>query len=92
MQLQALSTISILGLLPARAWASDVARPNPFKVNLSAGVSHMRDLIERTHLPANEVNMGVGTSLGITLDALKSLKSQWLTSFDWEAEQESINE
>ncbi|KAJ2986348.1 hypothetical protein NUW58_g5072 [Xylaria curta] len=51
----------------------------------------MRELIELTNLPEQEVNTGVESSLGVTLDSLKSLKDQWLTNFDWEAEQESIN-
>ncbi|KAF2966308.1 hypothetical protein GQX73_g7264 [Xylaria multiplex] len=91
MTLRVLSTIFIVGLIPSVAWGSGVHSLEPFKVDLSDKVSHMKDLIEKTNLPENEVNTGVGTSLGITLNALKSLKDQWLTSFDWETEEVSIN-
>ncbi|KAI0530300.1 epoxide hydrolase 1 [Xylaria digitata] len=91
MNQRVLSTIYLLGLVTTVVWGSGVHTLKPFKVDLSDKVSHMRDLIEKTNLPENEVNTGVGTSLGITLDALRSLKDQWLTSFDWEIFISSMN-
>ncbi|KAF2092405.1 alpha/beta-hydrolase [Rhizodiscina lignyota] len=63
----------------------------PFKVELSSGLPRMFDLVKNTELPAHEEYPGVGSSFGIGLDVLKSLKKEWLTNFDWQKAQASMN-
>ncbi|ROT35056.1 alpha/beta-hydrolase [Sodiomyces alkalinus F11] len=63
----------------------------PLLVDLSAEVPRMMDLINNTRLPDLPVYPGVGSSMGIDLDVLKSLKDEWLNEFDWEEEQEEMN-
>ena len=64
----------------------------PFVVNLSQNVPHMLQLINDTKLPDKPEYPGVGSSFGIDLDVLKCLQSEWLSEFDWQKEQDSINE
>lgn len=71
--------------------SEDVPRVRPYTVNLSEGVPHMLDLIRSTVLPDEPQYPGVGSSMGIDLDELKSLRDIWLRDFDWNREQASIN-
>jgi hypothetical protein len=48
----------------------------PFLINVSSEVPHMLRLIEETRLLDAPEYPGVGTSTGISLDTLKSLRSQ----------------
>lgn len=64
----------------------------PFHIDLSSGIPRMLDQIQGTHLPEQSPYFGVGTSLGIGLDDLKTLRTEWITNFDWEKEQDSMNE
>ena len=51
----------------------------------------MFDLITNTHLPNREEYPGVDSDLGIPLNTLKTLQGGWVSHFDWEKEQESMN-
>ncbi|KAI0409267.1 Alpha/Beta hydrolase protein [Xylaria palmicola] len=56
----------------------------------------MLDLIRNTRLPENEFVAAVESrndtlSTGISLQTLKDLKQEWITSFNWDKEQASIN-
>jgi Epoxide hydrolase N terminus len=62
-----------------------------FKVNLSHGVPRMMELIRDTHLPDEPQYPGVGSSRGIDLNVMKSLREEWLNEFDWEKEQAYLN-
>ncbi|KAK5738319.1 hypothetical protein LTR17_006038 [Elasticomyces elasticus] len=63
----------------------------PFRIDLSAGVPHMYDLLRRSHLPAKEEYPGIGSTAGIDLSVLKSLKKEWLEDFDWQHEEKELN-
>ncbi|KAL6898577.1 Alpha/Beta hydrolase protein [Trichoderma evansii] len=83
------------GLLTKTSAASTPA-VKTFTVNLSSRVPHMLDLIERTTLPAAELaaahaNLNMSLTTGISLDTVKSLQKEWITSFNWTQEQEQIN-
>ncbi|KAJ1711030.1 alpha/beta-hydrolase [Aspergillus flavus] len=65
---------------------------HPFHIDLSSGIPRMLDQIRGTHLPEQFPYFGVGTSLGIGLDDLNTLRTEWITNFDWEKEQDSMNE
>ncbi|KAM0426136.1 hypothetical protein ACHAPT_008768 [Fusarium lateritium] len=51
----------------------------------------MIDLVRNSRLPEKPEYPGVGSSMGIDLDVLKSLRKQWLSNFDWEKEQDKLN-
>jgi hypothetical protein len=63
----------------------------PFKIDLSDRVPRMVRQIREARLPEAPVYTDTGTSAGITLSDLKSLQQQWLTNFDWNKEQISLN-
>lgn len=63
----------------------------PFAINLSAGVPHLRELIERTILPEAPEYPNLGDTAGIDLGILKSMRRQWLTEFDWQKEEDELN-
>jgi hypothetical protein len=63
----------------------------PFQIDLSAGVPRMLEFINDTILPTQPAYPGLGDSLGIDLDVVKSLKNQWLEEFDWDVEQRDMN-
>ncbi|KAK4957083.1 hypothetical protein LTR10_005041 [Elasticomyces elasticus] len=79
----------------ASATAANAQQPlhavKPFRVDLSARVPHMYDLLRRSHLPAKEEYPGVGSTAGIDLGVLKSLKKEWLEDFDWQHEEKELN-
>jgi hypothetical protein len=67
------------------------------QINLSERLPHMLDLVQRTQLPSAELpaakdNYNTTLSSGVPLSTLKSLQKEWITNFNWEKEQESINQ
>ncbi|KAI9151324.1 epoxide hydrolase 1 [Paramyrothecium foliicola] len=63
----------------------------PFRVDLSAGVPDMLAKVRNTALPEEPQYPGVGSTKGIDLAVLNSLRDQWLNDFDWNREQEYLN-
>ncbi|KAJ7773965.1 Alpha/Beta hydrolase protein [Mycena metata] len=63
----------------------------PFKINLSGGVPRMKSLIDNTRLPTKPL-YDVGQDMGIELDVLRKLRSEWLDDFDWDTQQAELNE
>ncbi|KAJ7151956.1 Alpha/Beta hydrolase protein [Mycena filopes] len=63
----------------------------PFNVDLSSGVPRMMALVDNTRLPAKPL-YNVGQEMGIELDVLDQLRSQWLHDFDWDKQQAELNE
>lgn len=88
--------ILILGLLAAYAADSLVAAANfsvrPLEIDLSNGVPRMLSLINNTQLPDEPQYPGLGSTFGMDLDFLKGLQEQWLTEFNWNKEQKTMNE
>ncbi|CAI7626570.1 unnamed protein product [Penicillium viridicatum] len=72
--------------------ANDVFDLRPFRIELSDRVPRMLDQIRNTRLPERFPYSGVNSSFGIDLDVLKTLRTEWVTNFDWEAEQNSMNQ
>jgi hypothetical protein len=64
----------------------------PFKIDLSSKVPHLKTLVRNTRLPAKPLYPDLGADKGIQLDFLSSLKEEWVTSYDWDAEQATLNE
>lgn len=73
------------------AIAKENFKLRPFEIDLSDRVPKMIRQIQESHLPQSPVYTDTGISAGITLSDLKSFKQQWLTSFDWDQEQISLN-
>ncbi|KAF7591418.1 hypothetical protein BBP40_001579 [Aspergillus hancockii] len=51
----------------------------------------MLEQIWNTELPEQFPYSGVRSSFGIDLDVLKALRNEWVTDFNWEREQDSLN-
>ncbi|KAL6835728.1 Alpha/Beta hydrolase protein [Trichoderma sp. SZMC 28015] len=66
-------------------------RLKPYTLNLENEVPRMLQLISNTHLPEAPEYPGLSSDAGIPLSTLKSLRTQWLTQFDWKKEQANIN-
>ncbi|KAF2963858.1 hypothetical protein GQX73_g9696 [Xylaria multiplex] len=90
-----LAGLTLFGM-PVDAVPTQRFQIKPFEINLSERVPHMLDLIRDTQLPSSEFvaarESTNGTlSTGISLETLKDLREEWITSFNWEEEQASIN-
>jgi hypothetical protein len=90
-----LSGLTLFGL-SADAVPTKEFQVKPFEVNLSDRVPHMLDLIRNTQLPSDEFvaareSTNNSLSTGISLRTLKDLQKEWITSFNWDKEQASIN-
>lgn len=88
--------ILALGLLST---AANMGPPNvrPVTLDFTRRVPHMIDLVKGTHLPATELQTaknGPNNTLltGMPLSILQKLQKEWTTNFDWEKEQNSINQ
>ncbi|KAJ6508056.1 Alpha/Beta hydrolase protein [Mycena vulgaris] len=64
----------------------------PFKIDLGSKVPHLKDLLRKTRLPAKALYPNAGPEKGIELDVLRELRTEWLESFDWEAQQAELNQ
>jgi hypothetical protein len=89
--------LTVLGFVNALALPSDrheIGKPGiqvqPFSIDLSSEVPRLLQLINDTRLPATSEYPGA--SAGITLDALESLRGQWLSQYSWDREQEKLNQ
>ncbi|KAJ7041474.1 epoxide hydrolase [Mycena alexandri] len=51
----------------------------------------MKSLISNTRLPTKPL-YDVGQGMGIKLDVLDKLRSEWLNGFDWDTQQAKLNE
>lgn len=83
-----LAGVAVVGASQAR---SNQYNLKPFTIDLSSNVEHMRDLINNSQLPREEEYPGVRADLGIPLGTLNELKDEWISQFDWEAEQKEMN-
>ncbi|KAJ5806537.1 alpha/beta-hydrolase [Penicillium pulvis] len=85
------SSLLLTMMVIRTAIAKENFKLRPFEIDLSDRVPRMIRQIQESHLPQTPVYTDTGTSAGITLSDLKSFKQQWLTSFDWNQEQTSLN-
>jgi hypothetical protein len=84
MHLATLATLSYLVPMLTRAYEI-----KPFNIDLSSGVPHMKDLIQRTELPSSSVLGSAGA--GIDLAWLRNRQTEWLESYDWQKEEDKLN-
>jgi len=80
----------VFGVSAFFAMVADAYQVKPFKVDLSPSVPHMRDLIQRTHLPVSSV-LSAAPQAGISLSWLRDRQTQWLDDFDWKHEEDALN-
>ena len=62
----------------------------PFRIDLDD--SRLLSLARNTRLPTQPEYPGVGSTLVFDLDALRTLQKNWTTEYDWNAEQQRLNE
>ncbi|KAJ7641184.1 Alpha/Beta hydrolase protein [Roridomyces roridus] len=73
--------------------AANVSEYNikPFKVDLGTEFQRLHTLVALAQLPSQDLYPEVGFSKGIELTTLSQLRQEWLTDFNWEAEQAEMN-
>ncbi|KAJ6024640.1 alpha/beta-hydrolase [Penicillium herquei] len=62
-----------------------------FQIDLSAKVPRMIQRVRETQLLDDPIYFDSGTAAGIALSDLKSFQKEWLTKFDWNEEEKTIN-
>lgn len=89
-----LFNLCLAAISDAAAVASSA--PASFKVDLSSGVPHMLDLIQKTTLPTTEDSAAVNSynlteTTGLPLTTPASLQNEWINGFNWTAEEDAMN-
>ncbi|KAJ7840011.1 Alpha/Beta hydrolase protein [Mycena leptocephala] len=64
----------------------------PFKIDLAGEIPRLKSLVKNTRLPAKVLYPDASPEKGIGLDVLQELRADWLTKFDWEAQQAELNQ
>ncbi|KAJ7661645.1 Alpha/Beta hydrolase protein [Mycena rosella] len=64
---------------------------SPFKIDLSSKIPRLKELVRNTRLPAKALYPDAGPGKGIELEFLRELQTEWVESFDWEAQQAELN-
>ncbi|KAJ7700409.1 Alpha/Beta hydrolase protein [Mycena rosella] len=94
---RSLNFLTLLGVagLSASTYASATHNNSfdlkPFKIDLAGEVPRLLDLVRNTRLPAQALYPDVPDK-GIALDFLRELRTDWLDSFNWEAQQAELNQ
>jgi hypothetical protein len=78
---------ALIAITPALATKFNV---KPFKIDLND--SRLLSLARNTRLPTQPEYPDLGSTFGIDLDALHMLQQNWVTDYDWNAEQRRLNE
>ncbi|KAJ7133612.1 Alpha/Beta hydrolase protein [Mycena epipterygia] len=63
----------------------------PFSINLGSEIPRLRSLVENTRLPAKALYPDTGVDMGIDLDVLRELRTDWLDNFDWGTQEAELN-
>ncbi|KAF7328190.1 Epoxide hydrolase domain protein [Mycena venus] len=77
--------------LAAASAANNNFDVKPFKIDLTTEFSRLKSLVNLTRLPVKALYPGVGPEKGVELDFLSELRTEWLTTFDWGAQQAELN-
>jgi hypothetical protein len=64
----------------------------PFKIDLAGEFPRLKSVVTNTRLPAKALYPDASPEKGIGLDVLQDLRTDWLTKFDWEAQQAELNQ
>lgn len=94
--MRSLLFLNLLLATASNAAAVASSAPTTFKVDLSSGVPHMLDLIQKTTLPTTEDPAALNTynlteTTGLPLTTLASLQNEWVNGFNWSAEEDAMN-
>ncbi|KAJ7661641.1 Alpha/Beta hydrolase protein [Mycena rosella] len=89
----ALSIVSVLvaTTVAASGAANDTFNLKPFKIDLSSKIPRLTELVRNTRLPEKALYPEAGQGKGIQLDFLRELQTEWVESFDWDAQQTELN-
>ncbi|KAJ7792309.1 Alpha/Beta hydrolase protein [Mycena olivaceomarginata] len=60
----------------------------PFKIDLAENIPRLKSLVTNTRLPDPDAS----PEKGIELDVFRELQGDWLTNFDWKAQQAELNQ
>ncbi|KAJ6585638.1 Alpha/Beta hydrolase protein [Mycena capillaripes] len=72
---------------------NDSFQVKPFRIDLAAEVPRLKSLVNNSRLPTKTLYPDGGSDeRGIELDALQELRTDWLTKFNWEAQQAELNQ
>ncbi|KAJ7131762.1 Alpha/Beta hydrolase protein [Mycena crocata] len=64
----------------------------PFKIDLSGEIPHLKTLLRNTRLPKEALYPDAGPVKGTELNFLRELRTEWLDTYDWEAQQAELNQ
>ncbi|KAJ7162069.1 Alpha/Beta hydrolase protein, partial [Mycena filopes] len=87
-----------IALIGATAFMAGLVAANttfivkPFEVDLSSEIPRLKFLVNNTRLPAKALYPSVGEEEGTGLEFLRELQTEWLTTYDWEAQQAELNQ
>ncbi|KAJ7652022.1 alpha/beta-hydrolase [Mycena polygramma] len=87
--------VLLLGLVSAAvstAVAKTFGNVHPFRIDLGKNVPHLEALVKNTNLPASPLYPGAGADLGIQLDVLSNLKTQWVEGYNWTEQEAELNQ
>ncbi|KAJ6507189.1 epoxide hydrolase N terminus-domain-containing protein [Mycena vitilis] len=61
-------------------------------INLAAEIPRLKTLVHAARLPSQALYPSFGSEKGVELDVLSELRTEWLTKYDWEAQQAELNQ
>ncbi|KAJ7499841.1 Alpha/Beta hydrolase protein [Mycena latifolia] len=89
--LSLVATAAFIAVADASA-ANHTFNLKPFNVDLSNKFTRLKNLVQNTRLPAKALYPNVGPDKGIELDFLRELQTDWVETFDWDAQQAELNQ
>jgi hypothetical protein len=84
--------IAIAATASAEEAANHKFNVKPFKIDLSGEIPRLKSLVKNTRLPSAALYPDAGQEKGVELDFLRELQTEWLTNYDWEAQQAKLNQ
>jgi hypothetical protein len=79
-------------VLVAAGASNNTFNLKPFKIDLTGGIPRLKSLVNSTRLPAKALYPDAGTDKGIELETLRELRTEWVTTFDWDVQQAELNQ
>ncbi|KAJ7184630.1 epoxide hydrolase 1 [Mycena filopes] len=89
--LNLVAALTVAAAVVASTTADSDFNVKPFKIDLGSKIPRLKFLVENTRLPAQSLYPSVGPEKGVELDFLRELRTEWVTSFDWEAQEAALN-
>ncbi|KAJ7656666.1 Alpha/Beta hydrolase protein [Mycena rosella] len=87
----ALNLVALFAVAASSA-ANDTFNLTPFKIDLSSKIPRLKELVRNTRLPAKALYADASPDKGIEVDFLRELQTEWVETFDWDAQQAELNQ